>query len=308
MSEIIDHNSPDFFCSLQSRSFDESTLGTAPSAKVWFMLEYSGRWGTKAFEESSLSDKLKAPVNAQLDNIENARLLLIKQNSDRPSGIAFFAALADSNPSQLYRFELSSYNDMLNIDLVALANADSRYDENLVSAPIFLVCTNGLRDKCCSRNGVPAFQGLSEEFGEIVWQSTHHGGHRFSANMLAMPYGLSYGRMDLGESTDTVEALLRNEMPLVNLRGRTSYAKVDQAAEGLLRSQFGATDPNSLRLVSSLAQSDEIWNVIFDNIDEGIQYSVDIQRKESETLAYVSCIGDKQAPVVEYTLLEHSAI
>jgi hypothetical protein len=308
MTEIIDHNSPDFFCSLQSRSFEENPLGTAPSAKIWFMLEYNGRWGSKAFEESSIPDNVKSGVTSQLDQIEKSRLLLIKQKSDKQPSLTFFAALADVNPPQLYRFELSDYSDLLNINLVGLAKGVKRYEENVVSEPLFLVCTNGLRDKCCARNGVPAFQALSDEFGEIIWQSTHHGGHRFSANMLAMPYGLSYGRMDLGESSDTVKAFLRNEMPLENLRGRSSYAKMDQAAEALLRSQIGSKDPNGLHLVSSYALNDENWKVIFETSDKNLQYSVGVNRKTTDTLAYISCIGDKQAPVVKYSYLEHAII
>lgn len=308
MPEIIDHNSPDFFCSLHSRDFEESPLGSAPSANVWFMLEYNDRWNSKAFKESSISDEIKSGVEAQLDSIEKSRLLLIKQKSDRQNSITFFVAVAHVHPAQLYRFELDDYAELLNIDLIGLARGEDKYADQRVSEPLFLVCTNGLRDKCCARNGVPAYQTLSEEFGDTIWQSTHHGGHRFSANFLAMPLGLSYGRMDMGSATDTVKAFLRNEMPLENLRGRSTYAKVVQAAEGLLRTQIDALGPQELHLESSHALSDEQWEVKFENPAKSTHYSVLIQRKETDSLAYVSCIGDKQAPIVEYTLLEHAVV
>jgi len=90
MSEIIDHESPVFFCSLQSRSFDESPLGSAPSANVWFMLEYNGRWGSKALEESNIPEEVKDYLTSQLENIEKSRLLLVKQKRDKEKGVTFF--------------------------------------------------------------------------------------------------------------------------------------------------------------------------------------------------------------------------
>ncbi len=305
MLEVIDHDSPDFFCSLQSRDFDESPLGSAPSANVWFMLEYNGRWGSKALKESNISDEVKLHLGSQLDSIEKSRLLLIKQKRDSKKGITFFAAITNSSTPKHYQFDLDDYGDLLNINLNELAKADSQFDEYLISGPLFFVCTNGLRDKCCARNGVPTYEALSKEFGDSIWQSSHHGGHRFSANMLVMPYGLSYGNMDLGGSSETVQAFVNNEMPLENLRGRSSYAKVDQAAEAFLRRKIGETHPLALQLESSNKLDDEEWEVNFKQSESGGIHSLRIHRHESDRMAYVSCIGDKQAPIVEYALLDH---
>jgi len=306
MTEIINHDSPDFFCSLQSRAFEESTMGSAPSANVWFMLEYNGRWGTKALKESSISDEVKAHLDLQLDSIEKSRLLLIKQKKDKEKGVTFFAAVAMSHPPKLYRFELHDYDALLDINFNKIVGGDSRFKDHLVSEPLFLVCTNGLRDKCCARNGVPTYAALSQEFGDAIWQSSHHGGHRFSANMLAMPFGLSYGRMDLGGGRDTIEAFMNNEMPLENLRGRSNYVKVEQAAEALLRAEIDEKNPLAFQLKSSQALNDEHWEVNFEGMDSDKIHSVRIQKHESDTMAYISCNGDKQAPVVNYTLLDHS--
>lgn len=305
MLEATDHNSPDFFCSLQSRSFDESPVGSAPSADVWFMLEYNGRWGSKALKESNITDNVKIYLNSQMDAIEKSRLLLIKQKRDREEGITFFAAITNTSSPKFYRFELNDYKELLTIDLKELVRADGQFDEYLISDPLFFVCTNGVRDKCCARNGVPTFEALSKEFGASVWQSSHHGGHRFSANMLVMPYGLSYGRMELGASSDTVQAFLNNEMPLKNLRGRTNYSKLDQAAEAFLRGEMGETHPLALELKSSNKLDDEEWEVIFKHRESKRIHAVRIHRHESDTMAYVSCIGDKQAPIVKYALLDH---
>lgn len=297
-----------FFCSLQSRDFEEKPLGSAPRADVWFMLEYGGRWGSKAFAESGISEEIKARVNQQLEGIPNSRLLLIKQGRGQKDGIVFFAALPHREPAELYRFEFEDYAELPALDLAALGRGDEQFAGVRSTEPLILVCTNGLRDKCCARNGAPAFQSLSAEFGDLIWQSTHHGGHRFSANMLFMPEGLSYGRMDLGEGSETVAALLRAEMPLQNLRGRSSYEKIEQAAEGLLREHSSLRDLQALRLIESRAISEGEWRVRFGEQSNGKEHEVDVQRVETGQVAYASCIGDKQVPMVEYELLEHRII
>ncbi|MQC26091.1 MAG: hypothetical protein DWG76_01395 [Chloroflexi bacterium] len=304
-TELIDHKSTDFFCSIHSRNANESLLGSAPRSDVWFLLEYAGRWGSKAFKESSVSDAIKTQVNQQLNTIPNARLLLIKQDGRAQDGFAFYVARATATPPQLYRFSLDDYDDLLDINLVGLARGDAQFDAHMSEEPLFAVCTNGLRDQCCALNGVAAYQALSAEFGAPIWQSTHHGGHRFSANMLCMPYGLSYGHMDIAEHpAEIVGALLAGELPLENLRGRSIYDEGVQAAEGLLRAASGLRGVNELGFVEAQAVSGGEQAVRFEDA-AGRTHRVRIREHVSETLAYVSCVGDKQAPLINYELIQH---
>jgi hypothetical protein len=305
MTEIIQEKPADYFCSIQSREYDEEPLGSAPRADVWFLLEYAGRWGSKAFDESDLPDEVKAAVNEQLAEIPNSRLLLIKRSGQPEGEIAFFAALASATPPQLYRFALPNYEALPDIDLAKLAQGDAKYAANKVEEPIFVVCTNGLRDQCCALNGTKAYGTLSPKFGEQVWQSTHHGGHRFGANMLAMPWGLSYGRMDLGDAVGTVETLLKGELPLENLRGRSRYEKAGQAAEGLFREASGARGIEDIRLVAERALSEDEWEFGFETRDGG-KHTVQIHRHVHEEIIYVACVGEKQAPLAHYELVKHS--
>ena len=63
------------------------------------------------------------------------------------------------------------------------------------SAPQYFVCTNGQRDLCCARFGLPTYAALRERVGERVWQTTHVGGHRFAPNVLTLPQAALYGRV-----------------------------------------------------------------------------------------------------------------
>jgi hypothetical protein len=305
MTETTQVKPADYFCSIHSRELDEEPLGSAPRADVWFMLEYAGRWGSKAFEESNIADDVKAGVNAQLAEVPNTRLLLVKQGAQPEGEISFFAALANASPPQLYRFALPNYEALLNLDLAQLAQGDATYAANKVDEPIFVVCTNGLRDQCCALNGVKAHAALSDRFGQHVWQSTHHGGHRFGANLLAMPWGLSYGRMDRGDAVKTVEILLNGGLPLEDFRGRSSYAEAGQAAEGLLRRASGIEGIEDVRLVAQRALSDNEWEFGFES-RAGEPHTVQVRRVVHDEMIYASCVGDKQSPVVHYELIQHS--
>jgi hypothetical protein len=302
MNETIDAKAADFFCSIESRRHDEDLLGSAPNADVWFMLEHYGRWGSKAFNESDLDADLKAQVNTQLAAIPNSRLLLVKQDAAPEGGLRFFAAVASANPPTLYEFRLSDYSELGAIDLAALAAGDARYADHIVERKMAVVCTNGLRDQCCALNGMKAYMGLKVEFPEEVWQSTHHGGHRYSANMLAMPHGLSYGKMDQ-EGEDIVRKFLAGKMPLGHLRGRSTLPGPAQAAEGLLRAQNGARSPEAYAFESLQAQQDDQFQVVFRELDSGDQREVFIKQHKSDELIYVSCVGDKQSPLIHYDLI-----
>ncbi len=303
MTETIDAKPVDFFCSIESRQHEEGLLGSAPRADVWFMLEYAGRWGSKAFEDSSLDANLKAQVNGQLADIPNSRLLLVKQDGAPTDGFRFSAARAAAESPTLHEFTFNDYNELGAIDLAALGAGDAQYDGQLSKRKLVLVCTNGLRDQCCALHGVKAYGALKAEFGDSVWQSSHHGGHRYSANMLAMPHGLSYGKMD-EEGEAVVRSYLAGEMPLDHLRGRSTLPGPAQAAEGLLRAQSGVRAPEAYTFDALEELDNAQFAVRFREADSGATKTVTIQQHTSAELIYVSCVGDKQSPLIEYELIE----
>jgi hypothetical protein len=302
MNDTVEAKAADFFCSIESRRHEEDLLGSAPSADVWFMLEHYGRWGSKAFDESDLHADLKARVNTQLAEIPNSRLLLVKQDGAPEGGLRFFAAVAAANPPTLYEFTLRDYGELGAIDLAALATGDARYADHIVERKMVVVCTNGLRDQCCALNGMKAYMGLKAEFPEEVWQSSHHGGHRYSANMLAMPHGLSYGKMDQ-EGEDIVRKYLAGQMPLGHLRGRSTLPGPAQAAEGLLRAQNGSRSPEAYAFDSLRELDNGQFEVNFREADSGATKTIILQQHKSDELIYVSCIGDKQSPLIHYDLI-----
>jgi hypothetical protein len=87
----------------------------------------------------------------------------------------------------------------LRLELEGFAGGEA-YEAHRSDEQLALVCTNGRRDLCCARFGTPVYNYLKNEEpgfpGLRAWQSTHMGGHRFAANLLWLPQGVLYGRVD----------------------------------------------------------------------------------------------------------------
>ena len=293
----------DFFCSLESIEHHESLLGTAPRADVWFLLEYHGRWGKKALEESEISDPVKAYLNAQTKAIPESRLLLIKQpREENVRGFAFFAAIPIADPPILYRFQLNDYEDLPSYDLASIFAREPEFDDRISREPIFVNCTNGLRDQCCALHGVATYWELQDKFPGRVWESTHHGGHRFAANFMHLPYGLSYGRLRKENAASVLEAGLNGRIALEHFRGRTIYEEPIQAAEILLRKELELDAIDRLRIIGSEAQDGNRWRA-FADADDTV-YEVIIEQRETGEKVHLSCGDEKTTRVVEYKAIE----
>ena len=97
--------------------------------------------------------------------------------------------------------------------------------------PLWLVCTNGKRDRCCAEMGRPIAGLLAQEWPEGTWETTHLGGHRFSGTLLALPSGITLGRLDTATALDACAAVERGEVPVEWMRGRAGRPGVDQVRE-----------------------------------------------------------------------------
>ncbi len=293
-------------CSLESIETNEPLLGTAPRADVWFALEYPGRWEKKAFEQSSLAAEIKDHVNTQLKLIPGSRLLLIKQKSSgNADGIRFFASVPAADPPALYRIELSDYSDLLSLDLVSIASQHPRYVRALSEEPVFVICTNGLRDQCCALHGPAAYAALVAQFGDLIWESTHHGGHRFAANLLALPSGLSFGRLRADNAAAVAHAVLDGKVDLDHFRGRSAYEEPVQAGEILLREKLDLNRVGDFELIDSQVSEGGRWRLSFAGRNGQVE-NVVVERTEGPEQVHLSCGDTKTSPVMHFQLVEHS--
>jgi Sucrase/ferredoxin-like len=100
---------------------------------------------------------------------------------------------------------------------------------------LLLVCGHGSRDRCGALYGTPVFTTLAERLApEEVWISSHQGGHRFAANLLALPAACSSGE-SLRTTRVSSRRALAGHIELDRYRGGTCYEGAVQAAELAVR-------------------------------------------------------------------------
>lgn len=294
---------PDFFCSDCSRAAGEQVFGTAPMADLWLALEYRGAWTRKAVTDNGLPDAVRAFLNTGPQGV-NMRPLLIRQPGRSEDGLACFVAVVNDHAPRLYRFTLDTDEDLLALDLPALARGDASMAGNLSTEPLILVCTNGKRDRACSREGMPVYQTLAGLAADHVWQSTHLGGHRFAATVLVLPAGLAYGHLTPQDGEALLAQTRRGQIDLAHLRGRTCYPKPVQAAAYYLRQATGVIGVGAFRFIQIAAEGETRWRVRFAAVADGRVH--DVRLAASHTIAvYLTSTDTDRTEQPQYTLLEH---
>lgn len=210
----------DFRCSVGSRDDGEQLAGTAPTDSAFLLVEYPGAWGRQAVEESRLPDAVKA----HLDHLPGIRVQLIRRHGGTSGpGVRVFHATANADGFAVRTTLLADVNDLLDLDL---ASDLDDHDHGL-----WLVCTNGRRDRCCAEIGRPITAALAARWPEETWETTHLGGHRFSGTLLALPSGHTLGRLTIDNAAEACAAVEAGGVPVELSRGRAGRSGVEQVRE-----------------------------------------------------------------------------
>ena len=203
----------------------------------------------------------------------NARILFVRRTERRrDDGLLAFVARTTEAERSLRRLELERHDDLLDVDLAVSGEP--------VSHPLFLVCTHGKHDRCCSKFGRPLYEAVCEQVeAGWAWQSSHVGGDRFAGNVVALPDGVYYGRVDPSESWTVLEAALRGEIHLPHYRGRSCHSFPEQAAERSVREATGALGVADTSVLS-IGRTAAGWDATVRC--RGLDYDVEVRREEGE--------------------------
>lgn len=251
-------------CAEESRALEETLAGTFKPADTFFLIESNlpdyGGWGGGAVKAASSAGEF-APILRHLGGARRAKILFIRR--PQGDGKRFFIAATNQDEPKIYQAELDDYADLLALDLASLAEERAprlNGHEMTEIDDLYTVCTNGRHDPCCAAYGAPVYQALADQAGpDRVWQTTHIGGHRMAATLIAFPQGIVYGHVDPHD----VESLLMNHRAGYILthkyRGRGCYASHDLdeaahlaagAAEAVIRESTRQYGINDLRLMA----------------------------------------------------------
>lgn len=246
---------PGFRCAAASLLRDEPQAGTASTVRAFLLIEDTGPWGTDALRDARLPDGLGERIRAQADAARVRPLLVRRPDRSGVEGHRVFAAYADPVRPWLESGTVTDLHDVLDLDLVALRAGRSsglaRDDSSL-----FCVCTHGKHDTCCAERGRPAAAALEAAHREHTWEVSHIGGDRFAGNLLVLPHGLYYGRIDAVTALAVAGAHLAGQVELDHLRGRSGLATAVQYAEVALRRDLAETREESVRFVSREVSGD----------------------------------------------------
>ncbi len=293
----------DCFCTQLSRDAGEHLFGTASRVDVWLLFEYAGPWKEEAFRDSEMPDSIKVRLYEWLNIIPRSRLLLIRQHERRTTDLRFYVAFSRERQSVLYEFRLDTCEALLDLDVPAVLRESPEYSAHISERLVFLVCTNGLHDKCCAKLGRPVYGTLAEREDVVAWQSTHLGGDRFAANVVCLPHGIYYGRVGAGQDVDPiVEATKRGEIYLPNYRGRSCYNFVVQAAEYFIRERTGNMRIDGLEFVDIRQPRQGHWTTTFMSTDDGSKHSVQVSQERMGVRNYLVCKAQEQSDLLRYRL------
>ncbi len=236
-------------CTADSLARGDPQFGTASVVKAFLLIEFPGAWGTTALRDARLPDGIGARL-ARDSARHGIKTLLIRRYHRRvaPARPRVFAAFAHPAHPWMETTSLASLEELLDIDLPSFAKGKS-IGLTPTEEPIFCVCTHGRHDACCAELGRPVAAALDRRHAASTWEVSHIGGDRFAANIVVLPHGLYYGRVEPDRVDELVRRHLGGHLTPDLLRGRSAYPFVVQAGEHYLRQELGETRIDAVRLV-----------------------------------------------------------
>ena len=268
----------------------DDLAGTATHLAAFLLVEHHGPWGASAPQDSRLPDSVKA----HLATHRNVKVLLARRHHRAHRGPQFNVFLAFPARRLLLTSTFETFEDLIRIDLDAVSRGEAP-DWPRLDRPLFGVCTHGRHDACCAERGRPVAAALTASHPSETWEISHMGGDRFAANMVVLPEGLYYGRMDPGTAAQVASLHEDGRVDLARLRGRSAYPMHVQYAEIALRRHLEEDRLDAVRLVRRQG-----WTCVFDR--DGVEWAITVRRHERGG-AQLTCAVEKLSPLPEHEVV-----
>ncbi|MGI9533688.1 MAG: sucrase ferredoxin [Thermodesulfobacteriota bacterium] len=285
-------------CKESSSNAGEHLYGTVPRVDHWFLLEYRDHWEKDSLEKSSVSRDVKNEMHNLLESFKNSRFQLIKSDNSGDNDICFYYINSTEFQPKAYKFVLNNYEDIMQLNLADLIERgdinDSVTDEVLV-----LVCTHGSYDSCCGKYGVQVYNEIQNNSKIKVWRTTHVGSHRFSANLVMLPQGIYYGRVNTENVGEIINSHLNNEIYLDCFRGRCCYSQPSQVSDFFLRRELKKYGIFDIR--REFEKDRDIYIAVEFKIEnEDLGYSINSVVFNDAISIKASCRDDKPTPIPQF--------
>jgi hypothetical protein len=281
-------------CSALAEELGEPLAGTADQRRRWLLLEDRSAWGADA-----VAERFGAETAATAKRL-GMRLLLVRRREGDPADDSIRRAiLVDTEAAAMAVRSVRGPGD-LDVEATAAMELDD-FGARLTD-PILLVCTNGRRDACCALRGRALTVALADEHAERVWECTHLGGHRLSANLVCLPHGIVYGRVSPEDGPRLASEYFAGRLDPEHLRGRSPWPLPAQVAEVELRRRLGAHSVDDLRLVTAAVDGDRAQVVL--GGPDGLEHRLQLRAQRLEPPRPTSCRADEIEAPLHWAVVE----
>ncbi len=252
-------------CATESLARSEPLVATASRVQRWLVVEQPGAWGRDPLTASGLDPAVAAAL-ADRARHHRVRVLLARRAGDWRRFADRHVFLAHSGTERTWLEELvvpaGEPGRLLDLDLGVAAFGDPPGLGSPGPGSLCLVCTNGRHDPCCADLGRPVVRALVAAGTGDVWEASHVGGDRFAANIVCLPDGVYYGRVDPDRAPGLVAGHRAGVIDLDCYRGRSCHPPVVQAAEWFARRELGERRLDALGVLGAGHRPDGSYAVL----------------------------------------------
>lgn len=260
------------FCSIFARNAGEEPIGSAWSAKRFFLVEVALPWPYNLLEARGIPDGIPAAVDELYQTHLDWGVIAIAP--DPAYSVAGKTRIVDLDFSGSPLAQASRRDLLVDFNQVGDAVKAICRGEALPSSVEIdpteyrdlLVCTHGAIDACCATFGFPAYsklRALAKGMPQTrIWRCSHFGGHRFAPTMLDLPDGRYWGFLDGGN----LETILHRNGSIESVRscyrGWAGYEHPSEQLlerEALVREGWGWLDwPQSSEIIERDANGEPL--------------------------------------------------
>lgn len=283
-------------CSAETLAREESLVATASLVEAWLLIEQPGAWGPDALTDSKLPREIADELQRRSAGV---RVLLIRRRSRSKASRIFFKAHSggDGRAPVMVSSPLPEPAAVLDVDFVALAAGDIGPGIE-IDHPIYLVCTHGRHDICCADKGRPLYRALSSARSDRTWEVSHLGGDRFAGNLLVLPRGDYFGRVEPDDAEPLVTNYEAGQLDLNHHRGRSTFPRLVQAAEQFVRRSEGLTGFDDVRVSEYRRSAGHRAEVVFEVPGGAIE--VEVEARPRPEGALLTCRAEQPGHPIDY--------
>lgn len=289
-------------CSAEAVARGESLHATASLVSSWLLIEQTGAWGPDALTDSRFPDEVASLLDRRASRV---RILLIRRRSAADGSPTVFKSHSGGEGIRpvLVSETFSDPADLLAIDFEALADGDPGSGLTL-DHPLYLVCTHGRHDICCADKGRPLYREMSSIRPEWTWEVSHLGGDRFAGNVLVLPRGDYFGRLEPEDAASFVARYESERLDLDHYRGRSIHPRLVQAAEHHVRDAQGFEHFDDLNLTGYRRLDHDHGSVSFDGPNGTV--TVEVTARPDAEPSQLTCRSESPGFPVSYEVVPPS--